>query len=308
MPIHGYIQGCCKMNPNFADFREVGLDDRQIIQEYISRRNPMSCEQNYCNMYNWSPGYQYRWMVHEDRLIVRLDAEGLLLFPCGEYFPPEKLASLADVMLDHGLEGTVYDVPPEYLAAWPDYECYFAATTTEDSWDYIYSTAKLETLSGPKLRKKRNHISHFEREYPNWKVIPLTDETVIDFERFIARYYEGVPFQEMLDEDYLALEMALKFYAFTGTEGLALHNGEQVVAIAMFSRQNSETYTIHFEKSDLEVPGASQMINLQTARFLRERCRYINREQDMGIPGLRHAKRSYDPEFMLKNFTLERHR
>ncbi len=294
------------MKLRFADFREIRLEDRDIIREHLFRHHPMSCEQNYCNMFNWSPAYQYRWTMHDGRLLVRLDGEGSLLFPCGEYFPPETLALIADMLQENGMDGSIFDVPPAYLDAYPDYGRYFAASTTEDSWDYIYAVEKLHSLSGAKLRKKRNHIAQFERAFPRWKELPLNDATVREYESFVARYYDGVSPEQRGEDDYPALETALKFYAFTGLEGLALHNGDQVVAIALFSRQNAETYTIHFEKSDRNIPGASQMVNLRTAAFLRNRCRYLNREQDMGLPGLRHAKRSYDPEFQLRNYTLER--
>ena len=294
------------MNLNIAAFREVGLDDRDPIQSRLFRVGSRSCEQNFCNMFNWGPMYQYRWQLWNDRLLVHLAAENALLFPIGEILSPLQLAALSDQLFEQGLGSTIFDVPPEYLQSWPDYERYFTAVTTEDSWDYIYAAARLDELDGPKLRKKRNHIAQFERAYPNWYLIPLTGDTVRDYERFVDSYYADLPGEQRLADDYPALKTALEFFCYTGIEGLALHTGNAIAAIALFSRQNHDTYTIHFEKTDKAISGASQMINRQTAVHLRSRCCYLNREQDLGIPGLRHAKRSYDPDLMLQNYTLER--
>ncbi|MDD3117567.1 MAG: phosphatidylglycerol lysyltransferase domain-containing protein [Victivallales bacterium] len=292
------------MTATFADFRKVGLNDRDQIRQYLFRYQSMSCEQNYCNMFNWSPEYRYHWLIADDRLLVRLDGEQVLMFPCGKFMPPEQLRRWSDLLREQGWSGEIYDVPPEYLAYYPDYRRYFTATSDADTWDYIYVTEKLYTLAGPKLRKKRNHLAHFEREFPHWLVLPLNDDTVGEFEQFVAGYYGDIRPEHLPEDDYTALENGLEFYAYTGLEGLALHNSDRVVAIALFSRQSDDTYTVHFEKFDRTIPGASQMINHQTAAHLRSRCRYLNREQDMGLPGLRRAKHSYDPEFMLQDYRL----
>jgi len=77
------------------------------------------------------------------------------------------------------------------------------------------------------------------------------------------------------------------------------------IAFALFSRQNSETYTIHFVKTNPSLKGISQVINQGTAKYLVGKCKYINREQDVGVEGLRRAKLSYNPVFLQEHFILK---
>ena len=87
-------------------------------------------------------------------------------------------------------------------------------------------------------------------------------------------------------------------------EGTCLYVGDQLIAFAVCSRINSQMYTIHFEKNDPEFKGSGQVINQETARMLLGKAEFINREQDLGVEGLRHAKSSYAPVELLRNWNL----
>ena len=88
-----------------------------------------------------------------------------------------------------------------------------------------------------------------------------------------------------------------------GLEGLILYVGEQPVAVTMGSRLSEDTFDVHFEKAREDVQGAYGAINRAFARYLREKypsLRYLNREDDLGLPGLRKAKLSYNPAFLVE--------
>ena len=89
-------------------------------------------------------------------------------------------------------------------------------------------------------------------------------------------------------------------------QGLKIAQGRDLVAFSVFSRLSSNMADVHFEKFDPLIKGASQMIKWETAKFLAGKYKYINREQDLGIEGLRQAKRSYSPEYILSAYFLER--
>ena len=93
-------------------------------------------------------------------------------------------------------------------------------------------------------------------------------------------------------------------YRELGLHGLSLLSGGNIEAFAIFSPINSDSWTVHFEKARSDCKGAAQVINQRTAQYLLGKCEYINREQDLGIPGLRQAKQSYLPDRMLKDFLL----
>lgn len=103
-----------------------------------------------------------------------------------------------------------------------------------------------------------------------------------------------------------ALARRLAAFGPLELEGVKITLGPESIAFSLFSALNSQMADIHFKKADPAVKGASQMINWETATRLADRFKYLNREQDLGIPGLRQAKRSYDPECLLLPYHLRR--
>jgi len=103
----------------------------------------------------------------------------------------------------------------------------------------------------------------------------------------------------------LALRRAFELFDDLEGEGLVVLVDGRVVAFSIFSRHIDGTCLVNFEKADHGMSGLSQYLNRVTAeRLLGKGCLFVNREQDLGIPGLRKSKRSYDPDFLLENYSL----
>lgn len=295
------------IKPQYSDFQPVRLEDRDLIESYLRRAKRRNCELNFCNFYNWSEIYDYRFTTADGLLLVSLDGGDELLWPTGREVTPEEMAAVSEVMSQAGHHGSFIDIPDDYVAAHRlELEQYFALECNPDDWDYVYAVEKLFHLNGAKLRKKRNHISQFERNYSDWQIIELNPQNAGACIPFVEYLYRDAGMNELQQEDFAAITRAVHYFDHTGLAGLSLYAGGKMAAFAMFSRQNDDTYTVHFEKSDKEIVGSSQVINRATAEFLHGRCTYINREQDLGIQGLRHAKQSYDPDFQIVSYRLIR--
>ena len=93
----------------------------------------------------------------------------------------------------------------------------------------------------------------------------------------------------------ISIKKAFSSFELLPLEGIAIYIEDSLVAYSVYSRLNKDVFTIHFEKADYSYQGIAQVINWETAKALQERCMYINREQDLGVPGLRKAKLSYEP-------------
>ena len=102
-----------------------------------------------------------------------------------------------------------------------------------------------------------------------------------------------------------AIKNAFKYWDKLPLGGIKILIDGEIVAWSVFSPQTDNMVTVHFEKFDPAIKGCAQVINWETVKLIKDRYRYINREQDMGIEGLRQAKRSYKPEFMV-TFTTSR--
>ena len=121
------------------------------------------------------------------------------------------------------------------------------------------------------------------------------------------RENEGYDGEDTFEEDGDALIKSMAHYEQMGLDGLLLRAGGKVVAFTMGEQMGAEdTYDVHFEKAFAEVPGAYPMINREFARWVQEHypeVRYLNREDDMGVEGLRQAKKSYYPDLLLEKYS-----
>ncbi|MCF8126547.1 MAG: phosphatidylglycerol lysyltransferase domain-containing protein [Desulfotignum sp.] len=282
------------------------LSDRQMVQIYIDKYGPLSCEYNFANLFCWQEAYQYSWRLYKGRLVIYDGVNQCGFMPLGEPLPPDELAELGRELLRNGLEPNIGLVPETYVKTFPRCEQYFSIEPKWDFAEYIYSVDRLCRLNTPRLHKKKNLISQFERAYPAYAVQPLDAQN-----RAAARalsqdllHRQGPPSQTLITE-LSAMEKAFDHFEDLGLEGLALLVDQQMAAFSIFSPLNHDTYNVQFEKSDFDYKGAAQVINQQTALYLKDRCRYINREQDLGIKGLRQAKMSYEPETLLISHTLK---
>jgi uncharacterized protein len=281
------------------------LSDRQMVQLYIDKYAPMSCEYNFANLFCWQEAYHYSWRLYKGRLVIYDGVNQCVFMPLGESLPPDELAGLCRELLLSGLEPDIGLVPEAYLTRYPQCERFFSIKPVRDYAEYIYCVDSLCRLNSPKLHKKKNLISQFERSCPDYQVEPLSGKNRAAA-RNLARdllYGQGRPSQT-LETEFLAMEKAFDYFDDLGLEGLAVMVDNKMAAFSIFSPLNQDTYNVQFEKSDFDYKGAAQVINHQTALFLKDRCRYINREQDLGIKGLRQAKMSYEPVDLLIPHTL----
>lgn len=282
------------------------LADRQMVQIYIDKYNPESCEYNFANLFCWQEAYHYSWRLYKGRLMIYDGLSQCAFMPLGEPLEPEELAELAQDLVRMGLEPDVGLVTKAYLDAFPQVEKYFDVEEERDYAEYLYSVDSLFELKGTKLHKKRNLISQFKRNHPDFTVETLGAKNICEAWDFSGEllFKRGTPSQT-LESEYMAMEKAFHYFGDLGLEGLALRVDGRMIAFSIFSRLNRATYNVQFEKSDFAYKGAAQVINQETAGYLRGRCEYINREQDLGIKGLRQAKMSYEPARLVTPYTLK---
>ena len=179
----------------------------------------------------------------------------------------------------------------------------FLVKATRNGSDYVYAIDDLADLKGKRFQPKRNHINRFLLEYPDAQIRPLSDETLPDAKALADRWHQRRSPEEDAGMELVALNRAFAHWKELGMEGLVMYVGSQVVAMTMGSRLAEDTVDVHFEKADTDYPGAYAVINRAFARHIREKypqVQYLNREEDMGIEGLRKAKLSYHPHHLVE--------
>jgi hypothetical protein len=209
-----------------------------------------------------------------------------------------------DLLLDAGLE--LYGVEEAFAARFPR-NAEFDIVEDRTSFDYLYLREEMATLPGNRFHKKKNRINYFAARHTH------------EVQMFSAQHLcgclqlldEWARVAEVEDNRSFGLEMDATAGALTqadvlGLKGVVVTVEGTVRAFALGERLNRETAVCHFEKADHFMEGLSQLVNREFARLLFTDCRYINREQDLGEPGLRNAKLSYHPVELVKKFRVGR--
>lgn len=291
--------------PNILKPGKFDLETRPLILDFLGHYPPCSCEYSYVNLFCWQNLYRYSWFFYKENLVIHDDRSRALFMPIGEDLNPEELFDLSKKAIAAGLSGDIGLVPESYVDIWQDLDRYFSITSDRDAADYVYLTQELAELKGNKLHKKKNLIAQFTRMYPDYSIVPMNEGNCKEVMRFEKRLLEGTPsVSNSLVEESEAIAMAFFHWKDLGLNGLILMVKDEIAAFAVFSPLSPDTWDVHFEKSDVTFKGAAQMINSETAKFLEGTARYINREQDLGIPGLRQAKLSYVPHALIEPYFL----
>ncbi len=177
-----------------------------------------------------------------------------------------------------------------------------------NSFDYVYTIDALADLRGKKLQKKRNHFNRFCANHPDYRVEPLTCHNLPQVQHMVNDWFVSRRQSDPTGDYFLesvAMAKAFRHYDALDMEGIALMDGDQVLAVTMGSRLSSDTFDIHFEKAREDTDGAYTAINCEFARYLRLKhpgIRFLNREDDMGLEGLRKAKLSYQPDHLVEKY------
>lgn len=180
----------------------------------------------------------------------------------------------------------------------------FTFTEDRDYADYIYLRSDLSTLKGKKFQAKRNHINRFRNTYPDYEYTPITPDRIQECLDLEAEWCKvnNCDQQEGTGNERRALIYALHNFETLGLTGGILHVNGKIVAFTFGMPINHETFGVHVEKADTSIEGAYAMINYEFANRIPEQYIYINREEDLGIEGLRKAKLSYQPATILEKY------
>lgn len=265
-----------------------------------------SCEYSFRTLFLWHDSYPVRWKIKDSRLFIHHRFSDFLMFPPGSPLPAGEFIAISDSLAACGRSGNYSFVPENYVRENLGLKEHFYVKHNSGNADYVYTTEKLVKLSG-RLSRKKNLISQFKRSNGSASCRSLSSaelakaaETALEWENGSTTADHPLAFESK------AIARAVEYFEELKLQALGLFSGDRLVAYTVFSYFCHDTYLVHFEKSNPELKGAFQTINNETAKHLEGKCRYINREQDLGLPGLRKAKQSYHPDMMLSNYMLIR--
>ncbi len=292
---------------NMEKFSPVTLADKKIIRPLLLANDVFFCDYNFANLFMWGDIFKTRWLFHDERLWIYNGFDDLMLMPLGKALTLPELVTVSDMLRRDGKSGNFVLVDQDFVKDNTDLAHYFEVEIDLDNGDYIYSSQKLVDLTGNKLHKKRNLINQFLALYPDYACQPLKACDLAACLELSEKWCRQRTCQELeFSHETSALKRALNNFSELELQGLKISHGGAMFAFAVFSQLSSNMADVHFEKFDPEIKGISQVINWETAKSLSAKYKYINREQDLGIEGLRQAKKSYSPDYIVSAYFLKR--
>lgn len=279
------------------------LDNKHILDDYLQYNTFRGCELAPANPVLWSGLYHTGFTLIEDKLCFCQLRDGdpvTFSFPIGEGDKRKAFEAICSYYESHNMEFTMYAVGEEIFSVIDNwYPGVYKIAYDRDSADYLYETKTLANLTGKKLHGKRNHINRFLENYPDYEYEHINDSNWKDCLQIAYDWIHDNQMDSSRDEDrdyeYCALKFALEHRVELGLSGALIRVDGKAIAFTLGEPLTEDTFDIHFEKAYADIQGAYAMINREFVRRELMEYQYVNREEDMGIPGLRHAKTSYQP-------------
>lgn len=292
------------------DFWVPVLKDIAKVKAAFQNNTKKCCEMSPANTILWAKRYNTEISFWEGNIIFRSAMkDNRCSYACNllNAAQPKKLFDrLQELAREEQHAFFMHCITEEemrMIEAW--YPEKYQFTFNRNDSDYIYTREKLAMLAGKKLHGKRNHIRRFEEKNPDWVYETITEDNEEACAEMAMQWCMRNCMDEEKEIEYEKIdESKLVVYAIRhrdelGMIGGALRSGGRIIAITLGERLSEDTFVVHFEKAFSEIQGAYPMINREFVRHELSGYIYVNREEDLGIEGLRKAKLSYRPDIIL---------
>ncbi|MFC1571459.1 DUF2156 domain-containing protein [Candidatus Margulisiibacteriota bacterium] len=292
------------MLPEYPNFKTLELEDIKLLRRLFHKANPQVCELALANLFIWQDfDHAKLTMINHNLclLITPPNEPPFFLEPIGN----NKIRETVDICLKD--TGKLARVSETFLPCLPTNN--YHVTCDRNQFDYVYETKTLAELKGKKFDGKRNHIKNFKKRHANHKFVPLTlehkKEALRLFEEWFAVRKESRHFPKLAhDSQKNAVNRAFEYFEQLKLIGGAIFVDQEMKGFVLGSPLNKETAAVHFLYAHPALRGIFQTILWEACNKTFSGYKYVNLEQDLGIPGLRKAKLSNYPVKLEKKFEV----
>lgn len=293
------------------NFQPIKLTDKPVFDSFFRARRYENAHFNFTNLFMWRNAYNIEWCTESGFLFIRA-AWGNEQFALQPFGPDAEFGKAITIWEDYFKQnGLPFIISGMESGAALQLEKlrpgFFKFREDRDNYDYIYSAQDLINLKGRKFHSKKNHFNSFKKMYSNFVYLPLSAELVGQCIATASDWYEKKT--DATDDDLIDYEKNAIIEALTNQEQLGLTGGVIMIngtveAFTFGEQLNADTAVIHVEKANADIRGIYPAINQQFVKHAWPKMRYINREEDMGLEGLRKSKLSYHPVKFVKKYVV----
>ncbi len=288
------------------EFKPITIEFKTTYARFLADNIERGCETSFTNLNIW--GTQKYAILHDHLVIFSLyNGHYFYSFPIGSGDKSAAIDSIIDDAKERSIPCCItglYGDAKETLEKL--YFDRFVIKSDRNSYDYVYDIDDLADLQGRKYHKKRTHINKFRNAFNAYTIDTINTENLPQLKKMLERWYHD-RLADNPENDYsseqTALFKALEHYEELNMDGLVLSNNHDILAFTLGSQLSDNTFDIHFEKAKWDVNGAYTVIANEFAKYIRNNyphIRFLNREEDMGLEGLRKSKESYYPHHMIE--------
>ena len=296
--------------PTFPDFKPLGLEDRDILRQILWDYQPETSELTFTNLLLWKDFYNFFWSLERGWLLIISDPpEGgtWALPPIGPASRAEICTKLLQWLSDaKGVSVPRIERADGRLVAELSQSSGFLIEPLRDHFDYVYSSTDLIQLQGARYQAKRNHLHQLSRAHAYaYEVLQARHlNACLDL---AASWCDLKSCAEdlSLKGEWEAVKAGLINFHELNLQGGVIEIDGRVEAFTLGELLNKETAVVHIEKANPLVQGLYTAINQEFCRHSWSQVPFINREQDLGLPGLRMAKMSYHPHHLVEKFRIQ---
>ena len=288
------------------NFQYPELKDREWLTPILSGTGHMGSENAFGTLYIWRETYHSKVCRWDDCLFLcsGQDADCVYTFPIAFGDLRMALQRMMEDAIERNIPFKMWGMTQREVemmnAVMPDT---FHFEPDRDSSDYIYSTEDMIQLPGRKYHSKRNHLSQFSRKY-QFTYEDITEANLSDCQQVAQEWCRenGCSEENGLDRESCALGKAFRYFRELHFSGGLIRIDGKPVAFTIGEEINHKTFLLHFEKALSGYNGLYAAINHEFATHHLAEYEYVNREEDLGIEGLRKAKLSYHPSILLQRY------
>jgi len=295
-------------------FHLVALEDADLINRYMKPYGQNSCQHSFVSMYSLQEKYADSVCEADDFLFtfranLSDSAYRTYLAPMGA---GDKKAAYETLLADAHAYGaklrleTVTEEEKQFLEI--NFPGRFTCEPLRDYAEYIYDTQRMIDLPGHKLMKKRRELHQYQREYGARTQIELITRKdfpeILEFERFWLDQNAQTHDAESLLREYRCIEREFEHYEELGIRGIVLRIDGIVRGFSYGTDLNEECFDAMVEKGDRDIPNIYRILFQASVRQCAAKLKYVNREEDVGSPGLRLVKTTYEPEILLLKYLI----
>lgn len=288
-------------------FKKLNFEDKTLFDEYFCKYPPLISEYTFSNLFVWQNSRIIEYAQYEEGLIILATTKENKYFLSPIGFNDNK--KIITLMLEYGqkynLTNSIKRVDEETIDSIKNTGLKIIEDI--DNFDYVYNRDDLAFLNGRKYSNKRGFIKKFCADYYHryWSYKnhkECREKCII----FTEKWFENrKPIDEALQNEYYAIKNFFSNYNEFNAIGGVICIEDEIVGYSFGEKLNKNTFVVHFEKADSKYSGIYQTINkLFVENEIPSKFQYINREQDLGVSGIRKAKESYYPVKMIKKFNI----